>query len=160
MSRKKVELPVAPPVDLSGVTIQQLEQKIQLLADEERYADEAKAELAKRVEVVENTKSWLCAFMREHNKSSYPSTWGTLVRRIRQTYGVPKTNEDRDLFFGYLKAKGIFENLITVHSATLNSYVSGEQDAAAERGEFDFTVPGLGQPTVFESVSLTRKGAK
>lgn len=162
MVKKKVTT-TAPKVvepDLSGVTIQELESKIQQLFDEDRAVEEATAECDRRKAIANNTKAWLCAFMSEHRKTSYPSTWGTLVRRTRITYAVPKTTSDRLEFFDYLKKKEVFEGLITVHSQTLNSWVKSEADAAAARGDFDFKVPGLGEPSSHEFVSLTRKGSK
>jgi hypothetical protein len=56
---------------------------------------------------------------------------------------VPKIPEDRKKFFDYLKEREIFEDMITVHSATINTFVSDEEKAATERGEIDFQIPGL-----------------
>lgn len=56
---------------------------------------------------------------------------------------TPKTTEDREKFFSYLRDQGVYEDLITVNSQTLNSYVKSEEALATERGELDFSIPGI-----------------
>lgn len=56
---------------------------------------------------------------------------------------TPKTPEDREKFFSYLRDQGVYEDLITVNSQTLNSYVKSEEALATERGELDFSIPGI-----------------
>jgi hypothetical protein len=56
---------------------------------------------------------------------------------------TPKTPEDREKFFDYLREQGVYEDMITVNSNTLNSYVKTEEALATERGELDFSIPGI-----------------
>ena len=56
---------------------------------------------------------------------------------------IPRTPDDRAAFFQYLKEQGVYNDLITVNSATLNSYVKEEEALATGRGELEFKVPGV-----------------
>ena len=56
---------------------------------------------------------------------------------------TPKSPEEKELFFNYLREQGVYEDMITVNSATLNSYVKTEEALATERGELDFQIPGI-----------------
>jgi len=56
---------------------------------------------------------------------------------------VPKEPADRDAFFRYLRDKGLFDAMATIHSATLNSFYNAELAAAKEEGRTEFKIPGL-----------------
>lgn len=55
---------------------------------------------------------------------------------------VPKDPEAKAAFFEYLKARGIFDGMATVHSATLNAFYNDELEAKAAIGE-EVKIPGL-----------------
>lgn len=82
---------------------------------------------------------------------------GTVFKTQRFTVTVPKDGADRDAFFAYLESKGIFRELITVNSQTLNSYYKKEMEAAIEAGNPDFKVPGIGEPKLSLTLGM-RKG--
>lgn len=86
----------------------------------------------------------------------YIPDFGTAYVSRRFTYKVPKEPGDREEFFGYLKAKGIFDEMITVHSQTLNSWAKKELDVAIDEGASDFKIPGLGDPVLFETLGVRK----
>lgn len=71
---------------------------------------------------------------------------------------VPKDLEAKQKFFEYLRGRGVFEEMVTVHSATLNSFYNAEVEAANEKGVFPFSVPGIEEPT--EQVTLSLRKVK
>lgn len=75
--------------------------------------------------------------------------------RTRTSVRVPKTEQGRETFFNYLEHKGILKQMMTVHSNTLNSWYQSEYELAAERGDQDFSIPGIDEHT--ERVSLEVK---
>jgi hypothetical protein len=62
---------------------------------------------------------------------------------MKEGFRVPKDLESKKMFFAYLENKGVFDELISVNSNTLNSWAQAEIDAAEEAGNFDFQLPGL-----------------
>ena len=62
------------------------------------------------------------AYLKELNRTSYDSPHGSITLMKRVAYTVPKTLEDRESFFNYLKEQQVFDQMITVNYNTLNSY--------------------------------------
>lgn len=89
------------------------------------------------------------------DKTSYQSKVGRVGITARTSVKLPATPEDKQKFFDYLREKGLFENMITVHSATLNSYYKAEFNSAMEKGE-DFDIPGIGEPQLSKSLSFSQ----
>lgn len=90
-------------------------------------------------------------------KSSYDSSFGKIVIQKRFSVRQPKDPEEREKFFNYLREKGLFEDMVSVNSMTLNAYYKQELETARQEGNFDFAIPGLSEPTVVEYVTLRRK---
>jgi hypothetical protein len=98
----------------------------------------------------------ILGYMVEFKKDSYKTQFGQIIKKKNWSVATPKTPEDRAAFFDYLKQKGIFDEMVTVHSKTLNSFVSQELEAAKESGDIDFKVPGIGEPKIFESIAMKK----
>lgn len=142
---------------MSEVSVQELEAMIQLYAQQKDDVEHAEEEVKRLKALKTNTEKRLLAFMEEFDKTSYRSTWGTLVRSGRYSWKTPKTPESREAFFGYLKERGVFDGLISVNSNTLASFAKQEMEAAVERQDIDFAIPGLDDPTYTERVALRKK---
>lgn len=142
---------------ISGVTVQELEKMIQEYHQQKADVEEADAVTERLKKLKVNTERRLLAFMNEFDKSSYKSSWGTLVKTGRYSYRTPKTPETREKFFGYLKERGVFDGLISVNANTLASFAKEEMKAATERQDIDFAIPGLDEPTYTERVSLRKR---
>lgn len=56
---------------------------------------------------------------------------------------VPKDPEDKRNFFDYLIEKGVYDAYRTVNSNSINSFVKAEYELAKERGELNFSIPGI-----------------
>lgn len=73
----------------------------------------------------------------------------------KEVYTVPKTNEDKNKLFTYIKDKygpDALMSMVGIHSATLTSWANKE----TETGEVQ-SIPGLEQPTMIETLNF-RKG--
>jgi hypothetical protein len=68
--------------------------------------------------------------------------------KIDKRARVPKSDEDRAAFFGWLKEKGYYDQYVTVNSQSINALV--KQEAALSEDE-EFSVPGL---EIIEEVKL------
>lgn len=143
--------------DLSAVTIQELEVKIKLYQEQKDKVEQAEAEVERLKKEMNNTGQWLQEFMTQHNKTSYKSCYGNLVLTTKFSVSMPKEPEKRDALFGYLKEKGIYDTMITINHQTLNSYYKEEMEAHLNKGELDFTLPGVSEPSAHRTISLRRK---
>lgn len=75
----------------------------------------------------------------------------------RTSVKTPKNNAERELFFEYLKEKGVYEDLRTVNSQSLNAFYKSELELALGRGELDFSIPGITEVLVVPKLSLRKK---
>ena len=67
---------------------------------------------------------------------------------------------DKFKFFDWLKGQGTFEDVATVHSATLNSIYKKEKEQAIEEGRIEFLaegLPGLSEPQVFRDIRFYKR---
>lgn len=70
---------------------------------------------------------------------------------------TPKTMEDKQLLFQFLRERGVFDELVSVNSQTLNSFYKDCAEQALKEGVLEFIMPGVGRPNEYVSLKL-RKG--
>lgn len=75
----------------------------------------------------------------------------------RTSVKTPKGNAERALFFDYLRERGVYEELRTVNSQSLNAFYKSELELALDRGEVDFSIPGITEVLVVPKLSLRKK---
>lgn len=123
-----------------------------------RDYDSMKKELEERGRLLEERKSKLLAILVENKLSSFKTANGQIVVNRRFAVQTPK-GEDLDLFLGHLEATrpDDYKALRGVNYQTLNAWYSQEFEAAKERGDFDFKIPGLGEPTANEYLTIRGK---
>jgi hypothetical protein len=126
--------------------------------EEKGKLERIEAEAKNQSQIVESLKSKVIACMDEYDMDKFAvAGHGTLFKQNRFTVTVPKDGSEREAFFGHLRQRGIFDELITVNSQTLNSWYKREMEAALEQGNPDFTVPGIAEPKLVTTLGM-RKG--
>ena len=75
----------------------------------------------------------------------------------RTSVRMPKDNEERKAFFDYLRERGVYDELVSVSSQTLNAFYRSELELAILRGELDFTIPGLNDVLVVPKLTVRKK---
>lgn len=69
---------------------------------------------------------------------------------------TPKTIEEKQALFDYLQEKGLFMEMVSVNSQTLNALYKSMAEQAAEEGILEFKLPGVPEPTVYTNLKLRR----
>lgn len=142
--------------ELEGVTFQQIQVMIKEFSEAKAEYDEAKRKSTSAKEIMDNHGKRLLEVLKKHEVKSMPSPYGHVITSVRWSWKTPKEKSAREAFFGYLKEKELYEEMITVNSQSLNAFCKGELEAAKEEGNFDFTIPGLDEPSLTETISLRR----
>lgn len=95
----------------------------------------------------------------DHEMTSYRSSHGLVVKSLRYSVRVPKDAEAKAALFGWLKDKGeeVYYQYVTVNSQSLNALYKAEMEAAKEAGDFDFKLPGVGDPEATPTLSRRKK---
>lgn len=84
---------------------------------------------------------------------------GTMSLSSKPVVRVPSSIESKKEFFKYLRSisEEVLFSMTTVNSNTLNSWYKQKLDEALNAGNLGFSVPGIEQPTMRETLSF-RKG--
>lgn len=141
---------------IETLTIKELEELCQLCFNAREQIDEIEKELALKVSELEGLKTRLADYLIQLDKTSYDSAFGKITVKNIFSVATPKTPEAKAQFFDYLKEKGIFEDLISVNSKTLNAFYKQELQIAQEAGAVDFKIPGLDEPFYKQSLSFKK----
>jgi hypothetical protein len=122
-------------------------EKVRALYDEHK---ELKATATEKFHELEAAELYLQQILEEADTVEYERIKKEfkVQLRIDKRARVPKTDEDKELFFGWLKEKGYYDQYVTVNSASINALVKQE---AALSDDPEFRVPGL---EIIEEVKL------
>ena len=91
--------------------------------------------------------------------NSFKTKHGSVSKSVRTTFKTPKTREDKELFFDWLKesrGEEAFWEKVNIPSVTLNSIVKEEFDVALDEGNLGFEIPGLEDPTMRTIISMRK----
>lgn len=154
-----------------AITVQELQEmcKQAIELDEQITALEAEM-ITPRKKKLSDLEGKIQACMEQLDMEKIPvKGYGTYFLQSKFSVKVPKTEQEREDFFAYLQAKGIFESMITVNSQTLNAWYKQEMEALASRAEAgedvdpDFKIPGIEEPKDYFTLAFrkeTKRGGK
>ena len=117
----------------------------------------AKAEMQAKLDAAEG------AFMdalKKNDLKSFKSEYGTFSIMNRYTYKVPKTVADKKLFGKFLADIGndVFWEKISFPHMTVQGVCKDVMEKAKETGDLDAAIPpGIGEPSVEETLSIRKK---
>lgn len=135
--------------------ISELQELCKAAFEQREVADRAKKAYTLEYEKLDKIEQTLIAALEENGLKKFDSQFGKVGTRLRFSVKVPQ-GENREVFFKYLKDKGEFDALITVHSQTLNGWYKQEQEKALSEKKM-FFVPGLELPTSSTTLVLTKE---
>lgn len=95
----------------------------------------------------------------ELDKQQVPG-YGSCSISNRTSYKTPKTPEAKRALFNWIsetKGKDVLANMISINSATLNSFTKEEFANAMASEDFDFTIPGLEEPSISQDIRFTKE---
>lgn len=106
---------------------------------------------------LEEIKSKVLAYMDANELERFSvKGFGNISIMNRSSVKVP-TGDERQVFFNSLRERGIFDDMVTVNSATLNAWYNQELEIAIAAGNIDFKIPGIVEPKIYKTLTL-RKG--
>lgn len=129
----------AKEVALIKNELEDLEVKMELLKDRQKAATEKILAMLELMEL-DNFRAHGLLFYKEN----------------RSSVTTPKTPEEKQKLFDFLHEKGIFLEFASVNSQTLNSLYKSLAEEAAEKGNYDFEIPGVGKPTSFTTLKVKK----
>lgn len=139
----------------SSVTVEELDQAAaEMMRLREEY-DKAKSVSVNLNKEYEKAKYKLMGLMELSGKSKFiVDGLGTFSRVTTKSYKVPTEFSDKKKLIDYFHSLGEteFYQFVTVHSATLNSYVNSQLEDNP-----NFHLDGCGEPKVSTDIRIRRK---
>lgn len=139
------------------ISILRFDEMASELADLKETIENIEAEAAPHKKKFELIKSRMLDLMKELDRKSHKTSRVKLERREQWRVKMPESPEAKEEFFNFLKSRDLFEDYATVPSPALNSFFKDEMSQAKKDGNFDFKIPGIGEPTVSEFL-VVKKG--
>jgi hypothetical protein len=144
-----------PPT--SSITVTELEVIGKVIRDKRMEIDELSRQKKEKEAELNATENKMLEALHELGRTDFKLVDGTSIYIHRRlSYTMPKTPEDRILFFNHLKSKGLFESLVTVHHVTMNAYCKADREAYVAKGVLPEPIPGISDPTEMESIAVRR----
>ena len=141
---------------MDQVTVREFQSLIDTTFKQRALVEDMEAAAAVESAKLEKLKKKCMAYLSQFGKSSeaLPGI-GTISVAKRLSVSHPKEPEAKAAFFEYLKNKGIFEDMVTVNSQTLNSWYRQEFELAKDEGRL-VEIPGVGEPNYVETLSMKK----
>jgi len=128
---------------MTDITVKELDELHRKLFDTKLEYEASKAATSTIYDDYKKLQEELAAKLEELGKSEYRTEDGMFKVRYTETFLTPKTPEDKESFYNYLRDKGVYEDMISVNSQKLNSFCKAEAEIAEQKGELDFQIPGI-----------------
>lgn len=141
---------------MEEITLKDMDALIEQISNKRYEIDEHRIIEKKLNAELDELERKCISYLKELGRESYQSPIGTIYQIQKPRITTPKTDKDKKAFFDYLEKKGLFLQYASVNSNSLNSFYRAEFEAAKERGEMDFNIPGLGAPSIYETVGFRR----
>lgn len=135
-------------------TVEQMNWKLQKIRDLRAKESELSMQKKQVADELAIEEADMMQMLQELGMKSYRGPAGMATLTIKSSVRTPKSPQDREAFFSYLKDKGLYDDMISVNSVTLNSYYKNLQKEYEERGEEMPKIPGLNEITDKPSLSF------
>lgn len=135
-----------------------LSDKSKEVAEVKKYIDEVEEVLEKAKKKYKELCYQLQNIIEASEIQKFTAHGFTFFIEEKESVSIPKSPEAKEAFFNYLKEMGMFDSMITVHSATLNSTYKSLADAALKEGILEFSIPGIEPPTSYKTLKLRKSG--
>ena len=146
------------PSEMDAVTVKEFSQICESLVKLRDKKDEIEEQLKLANIDIKKCEAKILEYMKEYGIPQWKGPFGTLSIKTNRSISQPATPEDREAFFDYLRAQGIFEEMISVNSRTLSSWAAKEIEAKEREGIFNWVPPGLKPATEHQSIALRKNG--
>lgn len=156
MKEQQLEMWSQPTQDIS---VSQLDNAVKALREAKDKYSEAKAISDSMYAVVKETETALISILKAAGKEKYIAEGvGTVSLSERLSVPTPKTPEQKEAFFNWLReemGQDGYLTYATVNSNSLNSLYRQKVEEYGERGEV-LEIGGIEAPTSYTSLSLRK----
>lgn len=150
-----------PEEKAQEISLEFMDEQVKILYNLEKERDKVQAEADLLSKSVEEQKAKLLNLLEVSKKEKYlVDGIGAISIKEELSFKTPKTNEEKQAFFNWVKEKHGPQFLMTkvnFNSISLNSFLKKERDLELESGNTIFNVPGIEPFKTFKKLKLTKK---
>lgn len=145
------------PLEEKGteVSIGELENLCKAIHDQRIEYDNKKKAASEELNKLDMLEGKLLLLLENSGKDSYTSNVGKFYVSHKTSVRIPR-GPDWDTFLSHIKSLGHDQALLTVNSATLNKWYKEQFDAAVEAGVEMAPIPGLGEPSISQTLCFRK----
>lgn len=144
-------------MEASQITIEQVEQLAEKIAHQRSVISSVDATKKTMQEELDSMETEMLATLEILEKDSYDSSAGKFSVVHKQSIKTPKEIADKKALFAWLEEHGLFYELLSINSATLNKLYKEQRESLPVEEQLFFTLPGLEQPTEYKTLSFRKK---
>jgi len=142
------------------ISTKELDSYVEQLRALKTVYDEATKEKERLSAEYTKQKNVVMEALRQANKESYiVDGIGKVKLQEEQSVKTPKSPEEKDAFFAWVKNKlgaDAYYTYMSVNSQSLNSLYKRMKEESRSRGEAEFSIDGLEEPTAYYKLSFTK----
>lgn len=145
-------------METSSITTVELDTAAKVMQELREDYDEKKKKSSEAFAAYEEAKYLLLSMLTECGKTKYVvEGLGTVSKIFKKSTKVPKDVDSKRKMLQYFRDLGAEEyiNFVSIHSATLNSYVNAQLEVNP-----DFILPGVGEQKITEELRFTKARSK
>lgn len=140
------------------ISVKEMDALVESMFKKREEIDAQKEVLGKLNEELQSIEAQALAALKTLERDNYRSPLGTVSIVEKWRVNLPQTEEDKRALFEHLNSRQIFFKYVTVNSNSLNSLFLADWEAAKQQGRgMEFKMPGVGDPKLYETLSLRKK---
>lgn len=141
---------------MDQVTLEQFEELCNLVCKQKAYIKTIETTLDTANEHLKKLSNQVAHIFEKFGKTSHKSAMGTISLVNLETYTTPKTREEKEALFNYMKSlsEDVYWAKVGVNHQSLQAFCKEEMAAALEKGDTAFRVPGVGEPTLLPQIRV------
>ena len=152
-----------PAEQIPEITVEMMDELVASLVAKKKEIEAAELVVTglnkEKARIEQKCANYLKALGREEGGYQAPNATVFITRRWSVT--LPQTDKDKHALFEWMKEKQVFDKYATVNWQSLNSLYMAEWEAAKREGRgIEFSMPGIGERTLFESLSTRKRNTE
>lgn len=145
-----------------SISVKELDEMVENLFKMKKEIQDEEDKISEKSKILEALKTKIIVTLKEHERESYRSDMGMVTVSQKWRVKLPANDIEKAKLIEHLRERGLFEKYVSVNSNSLNSLFMTDWEIAQKEGKgMDFKMPGIDEPTLFETLHITKgKGAK
>lgn len=143
---------------IDDITIKELDSVCEKACEIKREIQKLEEAVSERREELKLYENRLSAYLEHIGRDGWKFANGDIEVRKRTSVKIPRDESSKRALFEWLSGRGIFYEVVSVNSQTLNALYRSEMESCQQEGK-TCVIPGISDPTEYSQIIIkTKKG--